>query len=187
MTASRGQWIAVGMIVAVLTAALVVGAALSPDLFPVAVGSDAPEFRAVHIETGDTVNLASYEGDVVLLNIWATWCAPCRQEMPSMERLYREMREDGLRVVAVSVDATGPDIVRQFADELDLTFDILHDRGQGIEATYQTTGLPESFVIDRHGVIVKKEIGAVEWDHPAQRALMRRLLSDGDSASGGDR
>lgn len=176
MTASRGQWIAVAIILTILGGALTIGVALSDDLFPVAVGSRAPDFRAVNIASGETVELADYEGEVVLLNIWATWCAPCRQEMPSMERLYQELGPEGLKVVAISVDDLGQDIVQEFVDEFDLTFEILHDESQEVELTYQTTGLPESFVIDRHGVIVKKEIGAVEWDLPAQQALVRRLL-----------
>jgi peroxiredoxin len=167
MTASRGQWIAVAIILTILGGALTIGVALSDDLFPVAVGSSAPDFRAVNIASGDTVELADYEGEVVLLNIWATWCAPCRQEM---------LGPEGLKVVAISVDDLGQGIVQEFVDEFDLTFEILHDESQEIELTYQTTGLPESFVIDRHGVIVKKEIGAVEWDLPAQQALVRRLL-----------
>jgi peroxiredoxin len=178
MTASRGQWIAVGIILTILGGALTIGVALSDDLFPVAVGSRAPGFEAVNIANGDTVGLADYQGDVMLLNIWATWCAPCRQEMPSMERLYQELGPEGLRVVAISVDDGDGKIVQEFVDEFALTFEILHDPTQRVELTYQTTGVPESFVIDRHGVIVKKEIGAVDWDQPAQQALVRRLLAD---------
>ncbi len=69
--------------------------------------------------------------------------------------------------------------MQEFVDEFALTFEILHDPSQKVELTYQTTGVPESFVIDRHGVIVKKEIGAIDWDQPAQQALVRRLLAVG--------
>jgi peroxiredoxin len=176
MTRSRGQWSAVGLIVALLGGTLAAAVALSEDLFPVAVGSEAPNFQAVDISTGESVMLTDYRGEVVLLNIWATWCPPCREEMPSMERLFEELGPQGLHIVAVSVDAGDVDVVREFVEEFQLTFDILHDPSGDIETTYQTTGLPETFIIDQHGVIVKKYIGAVEWDEPAQQAMIRRLI-----------
>lgn len=163
----------------ILGATLTAGVMLSEDMFPVSVGSKAPDFTAVDLTTQDTVTLADYEGEVVLLNLWATWCAPCREEMPSMERLYNILGPEGLKIVAVSVDF-GSDEVEEFVEEFGLTFDILHDRAQRVDAIYQTTGLPESFVIDRHGVIVKKTWG-MEWDDPAQVAFLRRLLSDGET------
>jgi peroxiredoxin len=93
-----------------------------------------------------------------------------------MERLYDEMGSEGLKVVAVSVDVVGGDQVLAFTNELGLTFDVLHDRSGQIEFDYQTTGLPETVVIDRQGVIVHKVIGGVEWDEPVQKARFRRLL-----------
>ena len=180
MSSSRNQWIAVGTIVVVLAGALTAGVLLSDDMFPVTVGSEAPNFTAVDLATGDTVSLADYRGEVVLLNVWATWCAPCRQEMPSMERLQNILGPEGLNIVAVSVDY-GTREVREFVDELGLTFDILYDRTQRVDVTYQTTGLPESFVIDRHGVIVKKT-WQEEWDDPTHVAFLRRLLADGSGS-----
>ena len=94
-----------------------------------------------------------------------------------MERLYQEMGPQGLEVVAISIDQLAPDAVRQWAEERGLSFTVLHDRTGRIQQVYQTTGMPESFVVDREGVIVKKVIGATEWDHPAQKALFRRLLA----------
>jgi peroxiredoxin len=143
------------------------------------VGAEAPDFVAVNIASEDSVRLSDYQGEVVLLNLWATWCAPCRQEMPSMERLYEELGPEGLRIVAVSVDPTRR-VVHEFVDEYGLTFDILHDQSQRVDVLYQTTGLPESFVIDRHGVIVKKTY-QMEWDHPAQVAFLRTLLGTDDT------
>ena len=175
-SAARSQWIAVGIILAVLGGALAVGLALSEDIHFVTPGAQAPGFDAVDLATGDSVSLADYEGEVILLNLWATWCAPCRVEMPSMERLYRELGPAGLKVVAVSVDQVGGDRVRAFADELGLTFDILHDRSGDIEINYQATGLPESLVLDRNGMIVHKAIGPVEWDEPVHLERFRRLL-----------
>ena len=93
-----------------------------------------------------------------------------------MERLHRRFAGTDFRVVAVSIDRDGAPVVQAFVDELGLTFDVLHDRAANIERLYHTTGVPESFVIDRHGVIVQRIIGAADWDTPATDALVRRLL-----------
>ncbi len=173
---SKAQWIAVGVIVTILAAALTIGTLLTEDLDQVTVGVAAPDFNAVNLATGDSVNLSTYAGEVVLLNLWATWCGPCRWEMPSMERLYRELGPLGLKVVAVSVDQLGSDNVMEFAQDLGLTFDILHDRSGQVELDYQATGLPETVILDRDGIIVHKAIGPVEWDDPVQTARFKRLL-----------
>jgi thiol-disulfide isomerase/thioredoxin len=130
---------------------------------------------------GRPVSLSSLRGQVVLVNIWATWCGPCRDEMPSMERLHRELGPRGLKIVAVSVDKapTGSEELQAFARELGLTFTLWHDASGRIQQTYRTTGVPESFLVGRDGVIVRKVIGATEWDHPAQADLVRRLLAEG--------
>lgn len=175
-SASKGQWIAVGVILTLLAGALGVGVLLMEDIKQVQPGVEAPNFSAVNLVTGDSVTLADYRGEVVLLNLWATWCAPCRWEMPSMERLYQELGPAGLRIVAVSVDQVSGDQVMEFVNELELTFDILHDRSGQIEIDYQATGLPETVIIDRQGVIVHKAIGPVEWDDAVQQDRLRRLL-----------
>ena len=167
--------------------ALLFGTALAikirPQIDLVGVGSRAPDFRATDLVTGRRVTLADYRGKVLLLNVWATWCQPCRVEMPAMERLYRRLGRNDFKVVAVSVDEQGDSVVTAFARELGLSFDILHDQSGAIERTYQTTGVPESWVIDRSGVIVKKVIGPSEWDGPVNEALIQRLIEehpDGD-------
>ncbi len=127
-SSSRAQWIAVGIIVTLLVGALGVGVLLNEDIAQVTTGVEAPDFSAVNLATGDSVTLADYRGEIVLLNLWATWCGPCRWEMPSMERLYRELGPAGLKIVAVSVDQVSGEEVLDFANELELTFDVLHDR-----------------------------------------------------------
>lgn len=173
----KKQWIIVGVIVAFITGGAALGVKLAPDIFPVEVGSRAPDFAAVDLTSGDSVRLSDFKGDVVLLNIWATWCEPCRYEMPSIERLHLSLGGQGLKVLAVSIDEAGPDVVREFQREYNLTFRILHDQGRSIERIYQTTGVPESFVLNREGRIVKKVIGAAEWDSPVNQDLIRRLLA----------
>jgi cytochrome c-type biogenesis protein len=95
--------------------------------------------------------------------------------------LHDELGPEGLKIVAVSVDQVGGDEVMAFANELELTFDILHDRSGQIEIDYQTTGLPETVILDRDGVIVHKAIGPVEWDDPVHKARFRRLLGVAES------
>ncbi len=173
----KKQWMIVGVAVALLTGGAVLGVRIAPDIFPVEVGGRAPEFRAVDLASGDTVSLADYRGQVVLLNIWATWCEPCRVEMPSIERLHRAYQDRGLRILAVSIDEAGPDVVRDFQRELGLTFPILHDQSRAIERIYQTTGVPETYVIDRAGRIAKRSIGYHDWASRINRDLIERLLA----------
>jgi cytochrome c biogenesis protein CcmG, thiol:disulfide interchange protein DsbE len=173
------QWL---LVVAVLAGLVVGGAALvwyGPEVEAVAVGAKAPDYRAVDLATGDSVGLRSrYRGHVTLVNIWATWCVPCKQEMPAMQLLYDSLSARGFRIAAVSIDQEGPEVVRQFAEDLKLTFDILQDRSGNIQQSYQTTGVPESFLIDASGVIMKRVIGAHNWASPVNRALVRRLMGD---------
>ena len=120
-----------------------------------------------------------YTGEVVLLNIWATWCGPCRIEMPSMQRLQERLGPKGLRIVAVSVDDPGQaGAIRRFAQELGLSFELLHDPTKAIERTYQTTGVPETFLIGRDGTIRRRSIGAEAWDSEANVAQLERLLAE---------
>ncbi len=173
------QWLLAGGIVAGLA---IGGFTLTRahDGGVVGVDSQAPDFRAFDVVHLDTVDFqARYRGHVTLVNIWATWCAPCREEMPSMEALYQDFAARGFKVAAVSIDEGSSDKVRAFATELGLTFDILHDQTGGIQGTYQTTGVPESFLLDRDGRIVRRLIGNHDWNSPANRDLIGRLLADG--------
>ena len=195
----RQQWGIVAAVVVALAAGLFIAtSSMSVELFPVSVGAKAPEFKAIPLlepvypaapnaqfasrEVGDGAavkTLASYRGDVVLLNIWATWCAPCRAEMPSIETLHREFGPRGLRIVAVSVDDPGQQkAVRSFARDLGLTFEILQDPTHEIQHAYQTTGVPETFVLGRDGVIRKKIIGAMDWNSDATHRLVAELLAE---------
>jgi len=101
-----------------------------------------------------------------------------RVEMPAMEHLYTTLAPRGFAIAAVSVDEGPPEDVRAFGRELALSFDLLQDRSTRVQQLYQTTGVPESFLLDRHGVIVKRVIGAHDWNSPANRALVERLLDE---------
>lgn len=154
---------------------------------PVVAGFRAPDF-AVADGRGETVTLASYAGKVVLLNVWATWCGPCREEMPSMQSLYDRFDREDFEIAAISIDAL-PDRTDDrgnpggdplaFARELGLTFPILLDPLGGIRRTYRASAVPESFLIGRDGVIYKKYAGATDWDSPTNVELVRRLVEGG--------
>jgi cytochrome c biogenesis protein CcmG, thiol:disulfide interchange protein DsbE len=162
---------------AVFVIALVIR--IMPEIRLVGIGSAAPDFHAVDLQSGHPVSLDDYRGKVLLLNVWATWCQPCRIEMPAIERLSRRLRADtGFLVLAVSVDQADSSAVTAFARSMGITFDILHDQTGRIQQQYQTTGVPESFVINRQGVIVKKVIGASQWDSPVNALLIQRLLDE---------
>jgi thiol-disulfide isomerase/thioredoxin len=194
---SRQQWSTVAVVITVLGIVFAVGNHfIGREFALVTLGSNAPDFRAevVGPASGSPATVRTirdYRGDVVLLNIWATWCAPCRVEMPSIEALQRTYGPRGLHVVSVSVDDPGTDsTIRAFASQYGLTFEILHDptvaamtptgdRTPGvIERTYQTTGVPETFVIARDGVIRKKVIGADDWSSPGNQSLIAQLLRE---------
>ena len=181
MTA-RKQWAIVGGTVAVLAVAIYAATrTFGADLFPVAAGSRAPEFRArTMAATGPrTKTITDYRGQVVLLNLWATWCDPCKQEMPGIQALYDSLGPQGLRVVAVSVDDPGfEDAIRKFVAEHHLTFEILHEGSGAIERDYQTSGIPETFVIGKDGIIRKRVIGAAAWNSDANLKLLRGLLAE---------
>ena len=180
MTA-RQQWSVVLGVVLLLAATLLAATHfLGNELFPVVAGSEAPTFSGVTVDgTKRTKTLADYKGRIVLVNVWATWCEPCRAEMPSMEKLYREFGPQGLVIVAVSVDDPGTEEqIRSFVREFGLTFEILHDPAKDIARRYQVTGYPESFIIGREGTIRRKVFAATDWSSDANRALIRELLGD---------
>jgi cytochrome c biogenesis protein CcmG, thiol:disulfide interchange protein DsbE len=177
----RQQWAAMAGVVAGLGAVIAVAYHLLGWEFRlVTIGSHAPAFRAQTVGVpAQPKTIDNYRGQVVLLNIWATWCAPCRVEMPSIETLYRTYGPQGLHVVAVSVDDPGTDsTIRAFVQRYGLTFEILHDATGQTQSAYQTTGEPETFVIARDGVIRKKVIGADDWSSPGNQALITQLLRE---------
>ncbi len=169
------QWAVTGIVVA----GLALGAAALTWVAPegsVEIDREAPNFQAIDLATRDSVSLEDYRGSVTLVNIWATWCVPCREEMPSMQRLFDSVGTRGFRIAAISIDEGSSEDVVAFARELDLSFDILHDRSGSVERLYQTTGVPESFLLDRRGKLVKRVIGAHDWSSPANIATVERLL-----------
>jgi cytochrome c biogenesis protein CcmG, thiol:disulfide interchange protein DsbE len=158
-----------------LAAILGLGACTPPAT--ATLGERVPPYAAATLE-GDRISLADLRGEVVLLNLWATWCWPCRREMPSLEALHREMEGSGVRVVAVSIDpagATGE--IRDFLDELGLTFTVLHDPEQEIAGVFQPAGVPETYLIGADGVLLKRWIGRIDGRSEAVRGPIREALA----------
>lgn len=132
---------------------------------------------------GDTFRLSDLRGKVVLVNFWASWCPPCVEEMPSLEKLYRVLKDKGLEVVGVSVDES-LEVIERFRNEHDLTFTILHDKGATVSHRFQTFKYPETYVVDRAGVLVAKIIGPRDWIAPAIMLEIVSLLKSETPAGG---
>jgi thiol-disulfide isomerase/thioredoxin len=183
---NRQQWTLIASLGTTAVFGVALAIKLRPQLNPVEIGSSAPAFHATNLRTTRPASLDDYRGKVVLVNIWATWCPPCRAEMPSMEKLHKKLDGTDFRIAAVSVDgdpfhpeeSQPPAGIMAFANGLGLTFDILHDPSGAIRRSYDIFGVPESYLIDRNGLIVKRVIGAANWEDPVNEMLIRRLLSE---------
>ena len=144
---------------------------------PVAtVGKQAPDFDTVDLK-GDVWSLSKLKGQVVFLNFWATWCPPCREEMPSMERLYAKLPKEKFVMIAL-FNKDDPAAVKNFVTKLGITFPILSDEYNFAGTKYGLTGLPETFIIDKQGVIQEKYIGPVEWDSPEIVDMLMKYINE---------
>lgn len=135
----------------------------------------ATDFNLMNMQ-GEQVSLSQYRGKVVILNFWATWCPPCREEMPSMERLYQKHKDRGLVMLAVNIEENGKKAVSQFLKKTPYSFPILLDSRGVVQNAYGVFRFPESFIIDRNGVVVKKVIGGRDWTSNSTVELIELLL-----------
>lgn len=176
------QQLAIACVVIGVTGAIAYGATryLRKELFPVELGTKAPDFKAYTLDSvPKQKSLADYRGKVLMINVWATWCLPCRVEMPSIEALNKEYAQKGLKIVAVSIDDPGTDsTIRAFVKQYGLTFEVLHDPQARISEAYDITGYPETFIVGKDGVIRRKLMSATNWNAPEARALVDRLLAE---------
>jgi cytochrome c biogenesis protein CcmG, thiol:disulfide interchange protein DsbE len=143
---------------------------------PLQAGDPAPVYAAAELD-GDTVALQALRGQAVLLNIWATWCAPCREEMPALQALHERFAGRGLRVLGVSIDARdAAEPIRDFIDDLGVSFTILHDPAETVSLKFRPRGVPETFLIDTQGRIAHRWIGPFEpLSHDALRQIEAAL------------
>lgn len=140
------------------------------------VGQPAPDFKLAKVEGGVT-SLSGLRGRVVLVNLWASWCAPCLEEMPSLERMHRSLKPEGLVVLGVSADKDLGAMLKVVKDD-GLSFEILRDPDGVMANAYHATGYPETYLVDRNGVLRDAFIGPVAWDAPESIARIRRVLDD---------
>jgi len=153
------------------------GNAVAVRQAPPAMGSPAPDFQLIDLR-GNWQALPAYHGKVVLLNFWATWCGPCRVEMPSMEHVYQDLKDEGFAVLAISSDPQGSIVTRPFVASQGLTFPILHDSDYRVSGSYGVRTLPMSFLIDRNGTLTHRVFGARDWNSPEARELIHGLLRE---------
>ena len=143
---------------------------------PVRAAEPAPDFSAATLDGQGELSLADLRGEVVLLNGWATWCRPCRQEMPVLQQLQQEYGDQGLRVVGVSIDrGDAAAKIEQFAADTGVTFTLLHDPKNTFARTFRTTGVPETMLIGRDGELLYRWKGPLE-DSPADREIIQAAL-----------
>lgn len=148
------------------------------DRKPVGVlGGPFPEYAAPTLD-GDTVALSELRGEVVFLNVWATWCPPCRREMPSLQALHEELAGEGLRIVGVSIDAAGDEEkIRAFLDKVGVTYLILHDPEQRIDEAMPIVGIPHTFLVGRDGIFLKQWFGEIDGTSPEIVEPVRQALA----------
>ncbi len=137
-------------------------------------GDPAPEFSVV-TEDGRTLTRASFGGKVLILNFWASWCQPCREETPSMEQLHRQLKEKGVVLLGISVDKS-PEKYKSFLKRYGVTFPTSHDPAMTVSDSYSTYRYPETYVIGRDGRVVEKIVGRKNWMDPKFIKSLEALL-----------
>jgi cytochrome c-type biogenesis protein len=148
------------------------------DAAVVDIGAPVPAYRAVSL-TGDSVSLADQRGKVVVLNVWATWCHPCREEIPELRALHERYRARGLELIGVSVDAQGnEDGIHEFMKEFQMTYPVWHDPDERVSTRFLVVGVPATFLVDRMGILRWRKTGPVQpGDTSLVNAIERALGS----------
>ncbi|WP_298271354.1 TlpA disulfide reductase family protein [Geobacter sp.] len=158
----------------IIVLALLLGC--SREQKPAIEGNPAPDFT-LNTLNGELVKLSDLKGQVVLVNFWATWCPPCREEIPSLMRLDAAMAGKPFRMLCISIDEGGKVAIEEFFRKSGYALPALSDADKRVGKTYGITGVPETFVIDKRGVILKKVVGGMEWDQPDVIAYLNDVMS----------
>ncbi|GBE57912.1 thiol-disulfide oxidoreductase ResA [bacterium BMS3Abin01] len=174
-------WQARDIIIALIAFAVIIAVAVGGFFIyqaektpPLMEGDMAPDFTLQTLDGGQ-ISLSDLRGKVVLVNIWATWCNPCREEMPYMERQYQNLKDQPFEILAVSQDRLGETEVEPFVKEYGLTFPILLDPDKNVGGLFQSSKFPESFIIDKDGVIVERVVGQLG---PSNFQLIQHLVDN---------
>ncbi|MBJ6752156.1 TlpA disulfide reductase family protein [Geomonas anaerohicana] len=165
--------IAAVLLLAALAAA---GCAKKQAELPAVEGNAAPDFTLKDL-SGKPVQLSTLKGKLVLVNFWATWCPPCREEIPSMVKLNQAMQGKNFQMLAISIDEGGKGAVEDFFKRGGVTLPALLDTDGQVSRRYGTTGVPETFVVDPKGVIRKKVVGGLDWSHPEVIQALQDLMN----------
>lgn len=140
------------------------------------MGKAVPEYRAVSVD-GDSVSLSAQRGKVVLFNVWATWCHPCRDEIPELLVLYEKYKPRGLELVGVSVDANGSDeAIRSFMKDFRMTYPIWRDPDERVSTEFLVVGVPATFLIDRNGTLRWRKTGPIQPGDSSLVAAIEQAL-----------
>ena len=144
----------------------------------VANGQPAPDFELTD-KDGKVSTLSSLRGKVVLVNFWATWCPPCRREIPSMEEMYRNYNPSGkLELLAINVEPEGPEIIDAFSKEYPHSFPVLFDPIAEVQNLYGVVKFPETFIVNKQGIIVERVIGGIDWTDPGVLGYLNKLVQE---------
>ena len=138
-------------------------------------GDQAPEFRLSALD-GKEISLSSHRGKVVMVHFWATWCPPCVEELPTLERLYSAYYGKDLEILAVSVDEGGAGAVAQFMERNRFALPVLLNPDQSVARQYGTFKFPETYLLDRDGIVRKKVIGAADWMSPTAQEIIQAMV-----------
>jgi cytochrome c biogenesis protein CcmG, thiol:disulfide interchange protein DsbE len=148
----------------------------APAAGRVAIGAPAPAYATTSL-AGDSVSLAAQRGKVVLLNVWATWCHPCRDEIPELRQIHARYRERGLELIGVSVDGDGSDdAIRDFMREFQMTYPVWRDPAERVSAQFLVLGVPATFLIDREGVLRWRKTGPILPNDTSLTAAIERAV-----------
>jgi peroxiredoxin len=140
-------------------------------------GYVAPDFTLSDLN-GNPTSLSQFKGKIVFLNVWATWCGPCKTEMPSMEKLYQKFKKEDFVMLAISIDRQGKSVVIPFLEEMGLTFPVLLDPNGSIQKLYKIRALPSSLIIDKMGFVDTREAGARDWSSSSMIKLFEELINE---------
>ena len=172
------QWAVIGIVVAGLALGAAALTWVAPDS-GVRISHRAPEFHAVDLATRDSVSLADYRGSVTLVNIWATWCLPCKEEIPYLEQLHGKHAGQGLQIIGVSIDARGDESkIDEFAREFGMTYPIWRDPEERVNARFLAIGVPSTYLIDRDGILRWKHLGTLRASSPGFAEALDAVLKE---------
>jgi len=148
---------------------------LDAGIQPIKGGKKAPNFSLKDLQ-GRPRELKDFKGKVVFLNFWATWCGPCKEEMPSMEELWKQFKDKDFVFLAISVDYAGMKPVKEYIEKHRYTFLVLIDPGGKALDLFQVRGIPTTFLIDQKGGLIGRAIGPRDWNHPEVKSLLKILI-----------